>query len=117
MDSIYFKELWKTFSKFFLGSGNISDTLSTRVSSVCKFYPGDLTSCQHFECNPLVPNKGRIALQDTILPTGGGVSGKSPIFIKKGTIYQTNSYVLHRDTGLWGLDAETFRPERWETHA
>lgn len=57
-----------------------------------------------------------MALRNTILPTGGGADGKSPVFVNKGTIYQTNSYVLHRDKSIWGLDAEVFRPERWETY-
>ncbi|KAF8850520.1 putative cytochrome P450 alkane hydroxylase [Acephala macrosclerotiorum] len=64
---------------------------------------------------PLAPNNTRIALKDTVLPTGGGPDGKAPIFVKKGLMYTTNSYILHRDAQLWGSDAGEFEPERWET--
>jgi len=64
---------------------------------------------------PLAPTNSRVALRETMLPTGGGPDGKSPIHVKKGVICATNSYVLHRDEDLWGKDAEDFIPERWET--
>lgn len=34
--------------------------------------------------HPVVPYNGRAALKDTVLPTGGGPDGKSPIFVKEG---------------------------------
>ena len=55
-----------------------------------------------------------MALNDTILPTGGGLDGKSPFFVKKGTVLVVSYYALHRDTRLWGEDAAEFKPERWE---
>ena len=30
-----------------------------------------------------------------------------------GTIVSVNPYVVHRDPGVFGLDAAEFRPERW----
>lgn len=56
----------------------------------------------------------RIALKDTILPTGGGPTGTSPIFIPSGTNFDTSWYNLHRLPLIWGLDAAEFKPERWE---
>lgn len=52
--------------------------------------------------------------KDTVLPTGGGRNGQSPILVKKGWITQTNPYALHRSTKFYGEDAEEFKPERWE---
>jgi len=63
---------------------------------------------------PLAPNNSRMALKDTMLPRGGGLYGKDPVFVKKGMVYTTNSYILHRDEELWGMDSDEFRPERWE---
>lgn len=57
----------------------------------------------------------RDALCDTILPVGGGSDGRSPIFVPRGTRFDTSFYVLHHLPEIWGLDAEDFKPERWET--
>ncbi|KAI1387796.1 cytochrome P450 [Hypoxylon trugodes] len=57
----------------------------------------------------------RACVRDTTLPTGGGPSGKDPIFCGKGDIMHCNRFLMHRDPDLWGPDAEEFRPERWET--
>ncbi|CAG8958276.1 hypothetical protein HYFRA_00000631 [Hymenoscyphus fraxineus] len=51
---------------------------------------------------------------DTILPTGGGPSKTSPIFVKKGTKITTSSYVVGRIAQCYQPDPEVFRPERWE---
>ena len=64
---------------------------------------------------PLVPTNSRIALKDTVLPTGGGRLGTSPIFVPKGTLVATNSFVMHRFKDYHGTDADQFKPERWET--
>lgn len=56
-----------------------------------------------------------MCVADTVLPTGGGPTGTSPIFLKRGTITTYNIYAMHRRTDLYGADAEVFRPERWET--
>lgn len=66
---------------------------------------------------PIIPLNGRTAEQDTILPTGGGPDGKSPIFLAKGTVVVYNAYAMHRSTDLWGPDASKFIPERWEKEA
>lgn len=64
---------------------------------------------------PVVGQSARIALQDTILPTGGGTSGTSPIYVRKGISVQFNFFALHRRPEVYGQDAETFRPERWDS--
>ena len=63
---------------------------------------------------PVGPTGQRTALNDTILPTGGGLDGKSPIYVKKGTMLVVSYYALHRDTRIWAEDAAEFKPERWE---
>jgi cytochrome P450 len=61
-----------------------------------------------------VPRNEREALQDTVLPVGGGKDGLSPVFVPKGTVVSYNLYAMHRRTDFYGPDAEVFRPERWE---
>ena len=63
--------------------------------------------------HPIVPENARIAQTDTILPTGGGEDGKSPVFVKKGQIATWNVYAMHRRRDFYGDDAEEFKPERW----
>ena len=56
----------------------------------------------------------RLCLEDCVLPSGGGPNGTAPIFIPKGTRVTVNFGAMHRDKGIWGEDADNFRPERWE---
>jgi cytochrome P450 len=56
----------------------------------------------------------RAALRTTILPTGGGPDGKSPVLVRKGQSLAYSVYSLHRRADLYGEDAEEFRPERWD---
>ncbi|KAI0128322.1 cytochrome P450 [Xylariales sp. AK1849] len=64
--------------------------------------------------SPPVPSNARDAARDTVLPTGGGADGKSPIFVAKGTALRYQVWSMHRRKDLYGSDAEEFRPERWE---
>ena len=68
-----------------------------------------------FRLNPAIGSNTRIALRDTILPTGGGSSGAAPIYVKKGDIVTMSFYALHRRHDLFGDDADVFRPDRWKT--
>ncbi|TGO61648.1 hypothetical protein BOTNAR_0126g00200 [Botryotinia narcissicola] len=65
--------------------------------------------------HPVAPTDTRIALQDTILPTGGGPQGTSPIFVKKGQIVFASFHALHILAPCFQPDPDIFRPERWET--
>lgn len=62
---------------------------------------------------PTVGSVGRVALRDTILPTGGGISGTSTILIRKGDSVRTSFYALHRRKAIYGENAEEFEPTRW----
>ena len=62
----------------------------------------------------VVEQTARIALNDTILPTGGGPFGTSPIYVPKGTSAQLNSFSLHRRSEVFGKETDKFIPERWE---
>ena len=70
-----------------------------------------------FRLNPVIGTNTRMALRDTILPTGGGDSGygTSPIFVNKGDVVTFSFYALHKRKDLFGDDAHLFRPERWAT--
>ena len=64
--------------------------------------------------HPPLPHNARVALVDTILPVGGGPSGRSPVLVPRGTAVEFHASALHRRSDLWGEDASEFRPERWE---
>ncbi|KAM7205418.1 Cytochrome P450, partial [Naviculisporaceae sp. PSN 640] len=64
---------------------------------------------------PPVPLNNREAIRTTILPTGGGPDGTSPIMVRKGELVVFSQYVNTRMKSLFGEDAYNFRPERWET--
>ncbi|KAL8908903.1 MAG: hypothetical protein Q9171_005246 [Xanthocarpia ochracea] len=61
----------------------------------------------------VVPMNTRNANKDTVLPSGGGLDGRSPIFVRKGQMIVYQSYSLHRRSDLWGSDSNEFKPERW----
>ncbi|KIW02606.1 hypothetical protein, variant [Verruconis gallopava] len=63
---------------------------------------------------PSLPVNTRTAIKDTILPTGGGPDRKSPVFVPKGSAIAYSVYSMHRRPDLYGMDAELFRPERWD---
>lgn len=62
---------------------------------------------------PSVPQNFRVANKNTTLPRGGGDDEKSPILVKKGQMVFYNVYSMHRNTAVYGANAEEFVPERW----
>ncbi|MCJ1309137.1 hypothetical protein MMC25_002792 [Agyrium rufum] len=63
---------------------------------------------------PPVPVNTRTAIVDTILPTGGGPDRIAPVLVPKGASVAYSVYSMHRRPDLYGMDAELFRPERWD---
>ncbi|KAL9619344.1 MAG: hypothetical protein Q9160_006024 [Pyrenula sp. 1 TL-2023] len=63
--------------------------------------------------HPIFGQSGRTALRHTVLPAGGGSTGNDPLYIPAGSIMMNNFYALHRQVFVFGDDAETFRPARW----
>lgn len=55
-----------------------------------------------------------MCVRDCILPHGGGADGQAPVFVKRGTEVDMVFRALQRDVDVWGEDATTFCPERWE---
>lgn len=64
--------------------------------------------------HPVVPGNSRLAVNDTVLPLGGGPNQTAPMFVPKGTIVVYNPYAMHRRKDFYGEDADEFKPERWE---
>jgi cytochrome P450 len=63
---------------------------------------------------PSVPVNTRTAVRTTVLPTGGGLDRTSPVLVPKGSAVAFSVYSMHRRPDLYGMDAELFRPERWD---
>lgn len=63
---------------------------------------------------PVIPGTSRVATKDAVLPEGGGVDRKSPVFVPAGTLVIFHFFALHQRKDIWGPDAGDFRPERWE---
>ena len=63
---------------------------------------------------PPVPLNTRFAKQTTVLPRGGGPDCLSPLLVREGMPVAYSVYHMQRREDLYGPDAASFRPERWE---
>ncbi|KAK7748519.1 hypothetical protein SLS62_008559 [Diatrype stigma] len=64
-------------------------------------------------CFPPIATNSRMAHRDTVVPCGGGPDGRSPLFVKRGSVVTYSTFVMHRRREFFGSDADAFRPERW----
>lgn len=62
---------------------------------------------------PVVPLNRRTAVRNTTIPRGGGPDGSQPVYVRKGQSVGYITHVLHRRKDLWGDDADSFDPDRW----
>lgn len=62
---------------------------------------------------PIVPSNSRQALNDAVLPRGGGPDGQSPIAVPKGAYVVYLSWSMHRRSDIFGENAHIFDPTRW----
>jgi cytochrome P450 len=65
---------------------------------------------------PPVPLNGRVCIETTTLPHGGGHDGQAPILVPKGTVIGFSTFATHRSSKLYD-DANRFRIDRWEGNA
>ncbi|OAL31804.1 hypothetical protein AYO22_00674 [Fonsecaea multimorphosa] len=63
---------------------------------------------------PSVPINSRTALRTTTIPRGGGSDGLAPLMVRKGEAVGFSIHAMHRLKRLYGDDADSFRPERWD---
>lgn len=64
---------------------------------------------------PVVPGNARFANKATTIPRGGGPLGQDPVYVAKGQAVVYNVYTMHRQTSIFGPDADQFKPERWDS--
>ena len=95
-----------------------SDASLTRVRSLRRLSSPKayhFVPCVASRLYPQLPVNVRIAAKNTVIPKGGGADGQSPVMIPKGKGIGWSTYHMHRQKDLYGSDAESYRPERWET--
>lgn len=86
-------------------SGKLSDPPQhDEVSNHCPYYIACLREAMRL--NPAAPT-----MLPRLAPKGGlEIHGR---FVPEGTELTCNPWIIHRDPGLYGEDADAYRPERW----
>jgi cytochrome P450 len=87
-----------------------------KESTSLKYVPVNLLMANNpaLRLYPSVPVNTRTTIRTTVLPTGGGPDRTAPVLVPKGSAVAFSVYSMHRRPDLYGMDAELFRPERWD---
>lgn len=64
---------------------------------------------------PVFPQTGRVAIRDTVLPSGGGPNHDQPLPVPAGTFAISNAWGVHVSKEIYGPDANEWKPERWNS--
>lgn len=67
---------------------------------------------------PAIPINNRVAVRDTILPSGGGSGGTEPVAVRKGQVCNFYIYGIYRRPDVWALTRQSSsqsagKLERW----
>ena len=92
-------------------NASATSTLSANALKQCTYLQHVLL--ETLRLHPIIPMNSRVAVRNTILPTGGGPDGSCPVAVRKGTLVNFSVYVMQRREDIWGADSDQFRPERW----
>ncbi|KAL8643808.1 MAG: hypothetical protein Q9226_008108 [Calogaya cf. arnoldii] len=95
------------------GSSSSGGTKPITINSLKKCQYLQHVMLETLRLYPPGPLNSRVAVRDTVLPTGGGEDGKSPVAVRKGTVLNLCVYATQRRADIWGDDVLEFRPERW----
>ncbi|KAI4222525.1 MAG: hypothetical protein L6R36_006093 [Xanthoria steineri] len=85
---------------------NQADLASLKYTNMC--------IKESLRLHPPVPLNTRCPKEDVVLPKGGGTAGQDQVLLPADTIVILNMFALHRSRDIYGMDADKFRPERWE---
>lgn len=102
--------------------GKLREEVNANSSDLAKMTRTDLRRMSYLQnvlretlrLYPSVPVNDRKANKITFLPTGGGPDRTAPVMIPKGATVAYSVYAMHRRPDFYGMDAELFRPERWD---
>ncbi|KAI9819622.1 MAG: hypothetical protein M1827_007072 [Pycnora praestabilis] len=94
------------------GTQSDEEDVSFETLKGCRYLQHVLN--ESLRLNAVAPYNARMAVRDTILPSGGGKDRDKPIAVRKGQMVNYTVYVMHRRPDIWGEDAGEFKPERWE---
>ncbi|KAK0712479.1 cytochrome P450 [Lasiosphaeria miniovina] len=99
--------------------GEITQTIGaaprpTRDDMRCMPYLAQVVK-ESLRLYPPVAMNVRQAVRTTVLPTGGGRDGRSPVLVRRGECAGMSAYITARRTSVFGPDAREFRPERWDS--
>jgi cytochrome P450 monooxygenase len=104
-------EIWTELHEKSLALGDRPLTFELLKSQSCQIFKWVLNETSRLQG----PNGKslRTAIRDTILPVGGGLDGKAPVFVEKGTVVGASVTGLHHDKDIWGDDVWKFNPYRF----